>query len=67
MITASLMPVLYLVVGLYSGAIREHFELMFRNMNEMFDKKPPAFEVERSILLEKRLIEAIDFHIQANG
>lgn len=65
--TAALITTLYLVVGLYMEAIRKHFELMFRNMNEMFGEKVPAFEIEGSISLKKWLVDALTFHIRANG
>lgn len=65
--TAVLITTLYLVVGLYMDAIRKHFELLFRNMNEMFGGKSPAFEIEGPISLKKWLIDELTFHIRANG
>lgn len=54
---------LFLSMGLYLRAFYLHYELMFRNMDELVDRKTP--EADEPIRLKACLIEAIKFHIQA--
>lgn len=63
MIITATIASLFLSMGLYLRAFYLHYELMFRHMNELVDRKIP--EAAKWIQLKACLIEAIKFHNQA--
>lgn len=56
-----------LSMGLYTGALHSHYQLLLEEVNELVDRDTSVPDAQLLLETKTRLIEAINFHNQAKA